>query len=805
MKLVEVALAKRDAFAADKKLAEEMAKIQAAYAEQIGKSVEDAVKEADANEELVRTFGMTKAAIEALEIARMEEHLEKLRGIDMADDEVAALERIIAAKVRSAAAVGQVETLTAAKKLNDDLIADGKRMANSIGDSVTDGLMRGFESGKSFGRNLMDTLKNMFKTLVLQPTIQGTLAPVSGAMASMLPGAAQAATGGSASGSLLGGLMGSIGGIGAGAMQTAGAILSGQIGLGTTLSAGLSAIGTGTASGMMAGFSSVVGALGPIALGIGAAVAIWKKLDASGTYHTGGASSASAAGVSTIRAESLGFEGTRINAETEKMTAGLASGIVSILDSTALAFGKTAGFTAATAFADDTSKDGAWGALLIGKLGQTLVNWQDTRTSRWAPKEFSDGATGQAQYLAALGVSVRTALDSIGLPAWAKTMLDGLAGDASLEDMAKVVEGINATKTALDAMGASLVGFADLSDGAVSALIAASGGIQALSTNASAYYDNFYSDSEKSAASIKQISDALAVVNIVLPESREAWRAQVEAQLALGAAGAPAVAVLLGASAAFAQLFPQVQAVEQAVDISFLAMQDFTKSQYDAADAIKATADAQRSMWADFGSAVDHNMKGATAAAKAMRDFNDSLKLGALSPLSDKAKYDVAKRQYAGADDSTRQAYGTALIEASKAISRIDLARSFAMVTSDISARSSAQEAYGASGPAFWKMMQEMTRMDGSHASGLASVPFNGYRAELHEGEGVLTASENRAYRAGNGNSGGGMSEATAERLIAAIERLQGPAEETAKQARSSADTLTRVTKGGKSLLTTAA
>ncbi|MBC7860284.1 MAG: tape measure protein, partial [Burkholderiaceae bacterium] len=60
--------------------AEEMAKIQAEYAERIGKSVETAIKEADAAEESVRTFGMTKSAIEALTLARMEDELARLRG-----------------------------------------------------------------------------------------------------------------------------------------------------------------------------------------------------------------------------------------------------------------------------------------------------------------------------------------------------------------------------------------------------------------------------------------------------------------------------------------------------------------------------------------------------------------------------------------------------------------------------------------------------------------------------------------------------------------------------------------------------
>jgi|GEM_PF-1476311 len=41
--------------------------------------------------------------------------------------------------------------------------------------------------------------------------------------------------------------------------------------------------------------------------------------------------------------------------------------------------------------------------------------------------------------------------------------------------------------------------------------------------------------------------------------------------------------------------------------------------------------------------------------------------------------------------------------------------------------------------------------VDGSHATGLARVPFNGYRAELHRGERVLTAAEARQYNASLG------------------------------------------------------
>lgn len=46
---------------------------------------------------------------------------------------------------------------------------------------------------------------------------------------------------------------------------------------------------------------------------------------------------------------------------------------------------------------------------------------------------------------------------------------------------------------------------------------------------------------------------------------------------------------------------------------------------------------------------------------------------------------------------------------------------------------------------------------NGSHAGGLAYVPFDGYIAELHKGERVLTANEAKAYKNGEKPSGGGV------------------------------------------------
>ena len=46
--------------------------------------------------------------------------------------------------------------------------------------------------------------------------------------------------------------------------------------------------------------------------------------------------------------------------------------------------------------------------------------------------------------------------------------------------------------------------------------------------------------------------------------------------------------------------------------------------------------------------------------------------------------------------------------------------------------------------------------ISGSHANGLEYVPYDGYIAELHKGERVLTRSENQQYSSGNNNNGTG-------------------------------------------------
>ena len=97
--------------------------------------------------------------------------------------------------------------------------------------------------------------------------------------------------------------------------------------------------------------------------------------------------------------------------------------------------------------------------------------------------------------------------------------------------------------------------------------------------------------------------------------------------------------------------------------------------------------------------------------------------------------------------------------------------------------------------------LQAQKKLDGSHADGLANVPFDGYIAELHQGERVLTQRESIDYSAMNSSS----SLMTAEALRALADRLdliEANTRAAAAFANRTAKILERVTPDGDAVST---
>lgn len=255
--------AMKNALAAEAKARDELTDFEKKYAEAVGMTagllaerVKHAEDEANRNEELAAAYGMAKSAIEALELARLEEQLAQRATLGLTLEEIENLEKLIGVKRRNAAAIDAMEQVDAAKKAQEEW----KRAAESIEQSLTDALLRGFESGKSFGKNLVDTLKNMFSTLVLRPVIQGV---VQSGMSMGASAVGMGNVGGSAVGSA-GSMLSSISSAGSiyGAYQSSalGQFMSGMSGSASYASQALGApmtsaaqAGSATASGLGAG------------------------------------------------------------------------------------------------------------------------------------------------------------------------------------------------------------------------------------------------------------------------------------------------------------------------------------------------------------------------------------------------------------------------------------------------------------------------------------------------------------------------------------------------------------------------
>jgi hypothetical protein len=196
-----------------------------------------------------------------------------------------------------------------------------------------------------------------------------------------------------------------------------------------------------------------------------------------------------------------------------------------------------------------------------------------------------------------------------------------------------------------------------------------------------------------------------------------------------------------------------------------------------------------------------------TTFAGAIKTFRDGLVLGSLSTLSPSEKAAEAARQYstmlaaARAGDATAQTgltgAASAYLTASQAASgtaaqyardyarvQADMAIMAANVGSQLTAAQAQQIALDKQVSGLITLNDSVNagaatvaqaiaalgvlgvkQINGSHAGGLTSVPYDGYTAELHAGERVLTAFEARNY---SGQSGGGN-----EALLAEVKGLR--------------------------------
>jgi hypothetical protein len=551
-------------------------------------------------------------ALEQYRIAiDLKKRLEEIDAKNPAD--AAAAEKL---KSDATAAAAQAMVGASARVYARELTQSVEQMDDIFRKGFADMLNDGEDKWKAFNKSLTTSFKTSVADQLYKAFAQPFIVPVIASIQGMVGGitgsnsSSSGASGGAAnplgllqsgqnlwsafsgglSGTLatgvtqLGSLMGSsfLGELGAGIAA------GGQLGIGGTASLIGSAGGT-------TGVGMTIGAAAPWIAGAAALYSIIKSFDNSGTPHMGAGAIYSGGQVSDGRdiynraTFGMGAAG-EWSSSNQAAISGIAGTLGASLDGFAKAFGKEAGYTVATAFADDSSGDGAWGSLRIeDALGNVLTDWEQSRSSKWAPKTFADGEEGYKQYLAAAAVDVKSAMLAMDLPGWADQLLNAAT---DLDTLNAALGQIAANKAGFDALGQSMSMFKGISEELQTQLLTASGGMDVLASSAAGYYSAFYSEAERMESLSVQVQTALAGLDISLdPRMGEAAKQQFAATVeAAMAAGQGELAVKL-----------------MAMSQSFATAADYAAKA--ASDAAKAAADARQGAWdsamASLEAAVD--------------------------------------------------------------------------------------------------------------------------------------------------------------------------------------------------------
>lgn len=569
-----------------KAMGEELAKADAARQAENKKLIDSARAEAEAQENLVLTFGMTKSAIAQMEVARLEEQLAQKDSNKLTWEEIETLKQLIFLKKRSAEATASSEILDKQKEEDKKAADEQIKFWESIDKTAHDTFVSIMDGGKNAAQRLKDTFKNVFFDWLYQQTLKKWIINLSGTASLSATGAqaAGAAGGGGASnmiGSAVTTAVGSYfgaGGVG-GALAAGAGWVTGASTLGGSLAAGTSLIGTGTLAGGLSGATMLVGTIAPIAIAAVVGSALLKKAFGRGPKETTGQGIQGTFGADSFsgnsftewikkggwfRSDKKGMDTSALSQETADS---LNAAYKTIKDNTtafATALGAPTdtitGYTKAIklALTGDATKDQKLLADLFAEMGDELA----TRVLPNVTDFIQQGET-------------------------AATTLQRLATEFQTVDAMLATLGLTSEK----AFGA--VGIASLE--ARDRLVSLAGGIDALGQQTTFFAENFMTEAERIAPVQKALNEQLSALGYAGLSTADQFKTAV-----LGIASSGELATEAGAKtyASLIALAPAFKAVTDYMDQAKAAADQLTQDQAQAArDSVAAAFSAlQRSV-----------------------------------------------------------------------------------------------------------------------------------------------------------------------------------------------------------------
>ncbi|MCX7258561.1 MAG: hypothetical protein NTZ64_18095 [Polaromonas sp.] len=542
----------------------------------------------------IEAIGLTGEALAKLTQARMDDAIwaqrQKIAAMRVFDDAGSSTDAI-QLEIDKLAQLQEARTLEGTKITRQSASAEWGKFYEDVQQGLTDSLYRAFESGKGFFETFWSGIKNLFKTTVLKLAVQAVVGSVTGALGSA---ANASTTGASANGGSGMPSLGSLSNLFGGANPLADfgmsatnafynlggmATNAGFTNLGNVITTNATAMGNfasvaGDALGYLnsiqaiangqygAGIGGAIGTYfgGPIGSFIGSKIGGFVDNYFAGEMRSGATYDTGADGKARYQQGPSGGEITGDSARA------MFDSAQASINATLKALGSKATLTGYTAGLE-SSKNGKGfdfaGGYIDGKaFGENLG-----RDGGQFAMKSQDGQEAFTAYGVQLSQSIIEALQVSDIPKSITDIINtGLNGAAasslSSEAVTKLLATINTVVVAVNSFNDAVLklpfeNLKNLSFDAAAGLIAAAGGMDALSSGLTGYYNNFYTEEEKRLQTIKNINAATAGSGLdAATATRAEYRALVEAQDLTTESGRAMYLSLLGVQDAFASLTP---------------------------------------------------------------------------------------------------------------------------------------------------------------------------------------------------------------------------------------------------------
>jgi len=549
--------------------------------------------------------------------------------------------------------------------------AEWQKTADTIQTSLTDAFMGAIDSGKSLFVSLRDSVVGMFKNIVLRPIVSAIVNPISTALTGSLIGtAANAATGASATSGIFGNISTGF------ASSAMGLGLEGSI---ATIAeqgfiGGFSNAMTSASSLLSAG--SPMGAFGAAMPYLGAAVAGLSILKSLGVFGSNFIS-ADDSGRASIDYTAAGIGGSAYNttgsaAQTAIATKATADLAKAYFD-TAKALGVTA-LQSSFQVGYNTGEEGKNPNTVLGVVA--------------GGKSFSSGeiASGDtAAITLAANRAILTALQASELPEYLSGVFDKITASTATQD--QITAAINSA-AALAQFHAALQGLpfdtlTNASYAVTQALIAASGGLDALASNVSGFYQNFYSEEEQRAQLVENINRTVGGTFDAASTSAEQFRAIVETSFAdTSESGLTLTANLLKVQGGMMTLTEGAKKLDEEAKRITKSLESFAKDSQklniellNAAGQTDAAAEALRTLETDGLSAAEVAAYDYNAAMRAqitaVNDAKAAMTAYVTASRSLRASFNVIDGVNQSPTEIARQSAADALVDLNKSLAPI--------------------------------------------------------------------------------------------------------------------------------------